>query len=202
MEALSAFIIENKEYAHWLLFGSVLLAGFNIPISIDLVMICSALLASRIIPENTVQLFAFTLVGCMMSAWIAYFLGRTLGPKISRLPLFRVALTEKRIEKSTAFYKKYGMWTFIVGRFIPFGVRNCMFMSSGLSRMPFRKFLLFDGIACTLWASAAFAIFYYASANSASLMSHVKIFNISIFSAFALALISVLWYKKRKNVSK
>ncbi len=202
MEALTDLIVQHKDYAHWLIFGSILLAGLNIPISIDLMMICSALLAAHIMPENIFQIFAFTLSGCLISAWIAYWLGRKLGPRLMRLRFFHATFNEKRLEKSKHFYQKYGLWTFIVGRFIPFGVRNCMFMSSGLSRMSFKKFLLFDGIACTIWATASFTVFYFACANSATLMSNLKTFNIAIFSAFALAVISILWYKKKKKASK
>ena len=202
MEAFSEFMTSHQNYAHWLIFGSILLAGFNIPISIDVVMICSALLASRIIPENAYVLFGVTLAGCIVAAWIAFWLGRLLGPKITKLPLLRVAVTPERIEKSKDFYQKYGMLTFIVGRFIPFGVRNCMFMSSGLSGMSFKKFCLFDGIACTIWATTVFTLFYFACANCDSLLGHVKTFNIAIFSVFALAVISLVWYKKRKKASK
>ncbi|HPE85571.1 MAG TPA: DedA family protein [Chlamydiales bacterium] len=199
MEALANFISAHQSYAHWLIFGSILLAGFGIPISIDVVMICSALLAANIIPENVGILFSFTLVGCLLSAWIAYWLGRTAGPKLIKLPVLRTALSEKRLEKTKAFYQKYGFWTFIVGRFIPFGVRNCIFMSSGLSRMAFWKFALFDFIACALWASIAFYAFYSACSNYSTLVGHVKIVNITIFSTFAVAVIGLVCYKKKKT---
>ena len=202
LETISEFMITHQNYAHWLIFGSILLAGFNFPVSIDVVMICSALLASRIIPQNMYVLFGFTLAGCIVAAWIAYWLGRLLGPKITKLPILKVAVTQERIDKTKHFYQKYGMLAFIVGRFIPFGVRNCMFMSSGLSRMSFKKFCLYDGIACTLWATTAFTLFYFACARCDALISGLKTFNIVIFSVFALAVISLVWYKKRKKTSK
>ena len=199
MEALANFISAHQSYAHWLIFASILLAGFGIPISIDIVMICSALLAANIIPEKLALLFSFTLVGCLLSAWIAYWLGRTVGPKLIKLPILRSAFNEARIEKTKGFYQKYGFMTFIVGRFIPFGVRNCIFMSSGLSRMSFLKFALFDFIACGIWASCAFYAFYAACSNYTTLVSYVKTFNIAIFSVFVIAVIGIVWYKKRKT---
>ena len=41
------------------------------------------------------------------------------------------------------FYKKYGALTLVIGRFIPFGVRNAIFLTSGISKMPFAKFFIF-----------------------------------------------------------
>ncbi len=199
MEALASFISAHQSYAHWLIFGAILLAGFGIPISIDIVMICSALLAANIMPDKIALLFSFTLAGCVFSAWIAYWLGRTVGPKLIKLPILRSALSENRIEKTKGFYQKYGFMTFIVGRFIPFGVRNCIFMSSGLSRMSFVKFALFDLIACGIWASLAFYAFFAACSNYSALVSYVKMFNIAIFSTFAVAVIGFVWYKKKKT---
>ena len=198
MEFLTRFIETHQNYAHWLIFGTILLAGFGLPISIDVMMICSALLAAHMIPEKLPLLFIFTLSGCLISAYIAYWIGRLVGPRMIKLPVLRSAISEKRLEKTKIFYAKYGFWTFIIGRFIPFGVRNCIFMSSGLSRMSFLKFALFDFIACSLWASLAFFLFYTACANFDTLVSNVKIFNITIFSLFAIALISFVWYKKKK----
>ncbi len=199
MEGFSSFIIENKDLAHWFIFFSALLAGLNVPISIDLLLIGGAFLASNVIPDQTIKIFSFTLAGCVMAAWIAYFLGRLLGPKVTKLPLIRSAVTEERVEKVRVFYERYGLWTFMVGRFIPFGVRNCIFMSSGLSKVPFKKFALYDLLACTIWATSAFTIFYFTCKNYTLLISHLKTFNIIIFSLFAVTLISVIWYKKRKN---
>lgn len=198
MEGLTEFILANKHWSHWLIFGSVLLAGLNIPISIDVMMIITALLAAHIVPENLTALFCAMLIGCLLSAWIAYWLGRLAGPKITQLPLVRTALSEKRIAKTKQFYDRYGLWTFMVGRFIPLGVRNCIFMSSGLSRMPFLKFILFDFLACTVWAGTTFYLFYIASSHYSTLISSLKWVNIAI-GTLAVAVIGCLWYKKKKH---
>lgn len=50
-------IQEHAHHAHWFVFGGALLAGLNFPMSIDLLMIASAIIAATMIPEHTVHLF-------------------------------------------------------------------------------------------------------------------------------------------------
>ena len=39
------------------------------------------------------------------------------------------------------YYTKYGVVTLLIGRFIPFGVRNCLFVTAGIGKMRFWKFI-------------------------------------------------------------
>jgi membrane protein DedA with SNARE-associated domain len=165
MEQLIQFITDHASHGHWVIFIALLLAGCNIPISIDVVMILSAVLASSFAQENAPWLFGSVLFGCIFSAWISYFIGRFAGDKLSSTPLFSKLLHPSKLEKMQNFYAKYGIWTFIIGRFIPFGVRNCIFMTSGMSKMPFKTFAIRDAIGCTLWVSSCFTLFYFVGQN-------------------------------------
>ncbi|MBM3207363.1 MAG: DedA family protein [Chlamydiae bacterium] len=199
MEKIIDLISSNAQHAHWFIFFGLLLAGCNIPISIDVVMILTAVLAASFVPENTLILFLSLLLGCLFSAWIAYFIGRHLGEKLSKTKLFSKVLSPQKLEKINKFYSKYGIWTFIVGRFIPFGVRNCIFMTSGMSKVPFRKFMCRDAVGCTVWASTCFTIFYFLGQNFETILSKMKAFNLIIFVAFSVTVITLICYKLRKN---
>jgi len=199
MEFLTELLTQNAHRAHWIVFGAIILAGFNIPISADLLILLSAVIAATIMPENTWQLFLSVLFGCYFSAWCAYWLGRLVGPKLSRFPLFTKLLSPRRMGKVKRFYEKYGFWTLLIGRFIPFGVRNCIFMSSGMSKMSFLKFILRDAVACLLWSSCTFYLFYKASENYLVLWGHLKTLNLLIFAAFSVTVIGFIWYKIRKK---
>jgi membrane-associated protein len=199
MEKIISIISEHAHQAHWYIFFSIILAGFNIPISIDLLLVLSAFLAAAIIPEHTVHLFLSCILGCWCSASVAYWVGRLLGPQLCKMPFFSRLFNVQRQEKMKVFYKKYGIRTLIVGRFIPFGVRNCIFMSSGMSRMHFGKFVLIDALACSLWCSIAFSIFYFLGQNYQVIWHYLKTFNIFVFGAFSVTVIAIVWYKNRKK---
>jgi membrane protein DedA with SNARE-associated domain len=199
MEKIIELISNNAQHAHWFIFVGLLLAGCNIPISIDVVMILAAVLAASFVPENTLILYLSLLLGCTFSAWIAYFIGRVLGDRLSKNRFFSKLLNPQKLEKINEFYSKYGIWTFILGRFIPFGVRNCIFMTSGMSKIPFKKFVMRDAVGCTVWTTTCFSTFYFLGQNFETIFAKVKAFNMVLFIAFSVTLISLIWYKLRKN---
>jgi membrane protein DedA with SNARE-associated domain len=199
MESFIEWITLHAPHAHWFIFGAILLAGINIPISADLLIIGAAFLAATVVPENTIHLYLSILFGCYFSAWIAYWTGRLLGSRFLKYNWFRRFLPPERLEKAQKFYEKHGLWTLLLGRFIPFGVRNCIFISSGMSRLSFLKFALWDLIACSIWVTLSFYIFYTLGQNYQLLYENLKIFNLCLFGAFGVTLIGVIWYKRRKK---
>ncbi len=199
MNGIVEWITSYAQHAHWLLFGLTLLAGVNLPVSIDLVLFCAAFLSARFVPEHTVLLFLSTLLGCYLSGWCGYWFGRLLCPYLAKVRVFSWLLKVERLEKVRKFYEKWGAPAYIIGRFIPFGVRNCLFMSSGLSKAPFKRFALIDAVGCSLWCSTMFFLFYTLSRNYEVLWHYLKVFNLVIFLFFGVTVIAIIWYKSRKK---
>lgn len=201
MDFLIQFIFEHAQYAHWIVFAALMLAGLNVPISEDLMIIFSAVLAATVIPENTYKLFAGVFLGAYISDWACYWIGRHFGPKLWNIKWFAKSFDRTRIDKIHEYYKSYGFLTLLVGRFIPFGVRNGLFLTAGLGKMPFAKFIISDGIACIVSNTILFILAYHVGKNYESLLASVKTFNIFLFGAFAVAGIAFFWYKRRKNAA-
>lgn len=199
MEKLIEFVVENAHLAHWFIFGGIVLAGFNIPISADLMVIVAAVLAATVVSEHTLLLFLSVFLGCYFSAWVAYWIGRKFGPQLLRFRFFQKILNPERMEKVRSFYEKHGFLTLLIGRFIPFGVRNGIFMSSGMSRVSFGKFILRDLFACLVWTSCSFSLFYLLGQNYKLLYSYAKTFNLLIFALFGVTVIGFIWYKRKKK---
>lgn len=202
MNTIIQFLFEHAHYAHWIVFGALMLAGLNIPISEDLMIILSAVLAATIVPENTGVLFLAVFLGCYISDWVCYWIGRKWGPKLWGIKWFAKTFDQKKLEKIHNYYAKYGFWTLLIGRFIPFGVRNCLFLSAGLGKMPFGTFLLSDGIACIISNSVLFYLAYSAGKNYEALLAFIKTFNIFLFLFFLVLIIGVIWYKRRTSYTK
>lgn len=198
METIFLFIQEHAQYAHWVVFSLLMLAGLNFPISEDIVIIGSGVLASTCVPENTAKIFLGIFLGAYISDWVAYGIGRFWGPTLWKYRWFTKIFRPERLDQIRSYYKRYGMLTLLVGRFIPFGVRNCLFVTAGIGKMPFGKFLFSDGIACFLSNITLFSLSYFCGKNISYLMKYV---NIAIFIAFLIALIVIIWYKKNKTVS-
>ncbi len=198
MESILLFIQDHAFHAHWFVFGLLMLAGLNIPVSEDLLIIVSGVLASTFVPENTWKLFLAVFLGAYLSDWMVYWIGRLWGAHLWRLRWFSQLFKPKRLEQIEQYYKRYGVLTLFVGRFIPFGVRNCLFATAGMGRMRFWKFLIADGIACLISNTTLFTISYFFGKNCSYFVRYV---NVTIFAIFLIALIAFIWYKKYKRIS-
>jgi membrane-associated protein len=80
---------------------------------------------------------------------LAYATGRTAGPALFNKPdsrLFRRAY----IDRTYAYFDKYGGRTIIIARFVPF-VRTYAPVAAGIGRMPYRHFVSFNLMGALLW---------------------------------------------------
>lgn len=199
MDSLIEWISAHAAYAHVFLFLLILLAGANIPISVDILIGFAAFLAVRIIPHQLWYIYLAILLGCYFSAWIGYWIGRIFGQQWMKYSWFQRLMPPQRLNKIQIFFQKYGLLTLLIGRFIPFGIRNCIFMSSGMSRYSFIKFAIFDLFACGLWCSLTFYILCILSQNYTDLIHKIKLTNSCIFIVFSVAVIILFWYKRSKK---
>ncbi|MEI6242831.1 MAG: DedA family protein, partial [Chlamydiota bacterium] len=197
MDSLINLLFAHAACAHWILFFSLLLTGFSIPISEDLLVILSAILASTVIPEHFILLFIFVFFGCYFSDMIAYWIGRLTGCKLGKFRWF-YRFSNKKLSRIESFYKKYGFYALLLGRWIPFGVRNCLFLVAGMGKMSFKKFLLGDGIACLLTNALLFYLTYTLGKNYQILYSHLKTVNIFLGVFVLIVILCLIWYYKRK----
>ncbi len=176
MESLPDFFCNHAPHAQWIIFGLLLLTGLNVPLSEELLILAGGAVASTCLPDtkDKIELFIFVYLGCWMSAWESYWIGRKLGPKLYDIKWFSKVLTPSRIAKLHYYYERFGIITFIVGRFCPGGVRNSLFMTSGLAKMPFKTFVLRDGFACLLATSAYFYLGYLFGGSSNVILQYFK----------------------------
>jgi membrane-associated protein len=200
MDSFFTFVTSNADSAHWWCFILLMLAGINIPISEDFVIIVSGFIAATALPQNTLKLFLFVFSGCYFSDAVSYSIGRIFTPWLRKKKWLQKIVENKRIDQVNEFYSKYGVLTLFFGRFIPFGVRNCLFMSAGMGKMPFGKFMLVDGIACFLSNLILFSLAYSLGEHYAPLLTYVKKANLVLFILFVLTVISIFWYKYRQKI--
>ena len=195
MEDLLIFIQSHAQYAHWIIFGSLLLAGLNIPVSEDGMLFISGLIASKN-PELKYQLFAGVFAGAYFSDLICYWLGRKLGPKIWKVKFFAKMVSQEKVDKVSNFYQKFGVKTLLIGRFIPFGVRNALFLTAGLGKMNFLKFALSDLAACTISCTLFFNLYFK---FGETVIEYVKKGNMIIFAIVLIAVSIWALTKKKKR---
>src|ERR1700722_3785764 len=200
MDTYIAFICEYAPQAPWVIFGLLMLAGLNVPISEDILLLTGGALAGSCNPDDIPALFIWTYAGCWISAWEAYWLGRWLGPKLYQIPWFNYLLSRERVERLHVYYERFGIFTFIVGRFIPGGVRNALFITAGLGKMPFHKFILRDGFASLISSSVLFYIGYLLGTNLTQLVESFERYSYGVYTFLGLLIASggiCIWFRKK-----
>ena len=194
LDQVITFINQNADSAPFIIFGMLLLAGFNLPVSEDIMIFISAMLAAEN-PEKLPHLFAGVFLGAYCSDLICFGLGRFLGERLWNIKWFAKMVSREKVERLSNFYKKYGVLTLIFGRFIPFGVRNALFLTAGIGKMNFLKFALSDLLAATISCSFFFYLYY---TYGESVIEIIKKGNIVIF-VIALLIASAIFFKKRSQ---
>lgn len=133
-------------------------AGFGNPVPEELSLIAGGLRAGAN-PDGYgpwwLLLLAAILAGALLADVALYGFGRLLGH--SR-PMQWLAPPEKR-ERIRQNFHRYGFWIFLFGRLVP-GIRTSLFVSAGMMRIGFVRFLLVDGIGALLGGSLFFFLGY------------------------------------------
>lgn len=197
MEAIITYISSYISYWPLVCFCALFLAGFNIPISEDVLIIMSAIISandrSLLIP-NYIGLYA----GIYISDLICYWFGRLAGNGIIKIKFVAKKLTPKRIQKISTQLEKHGFLTYVITRFIPFGVRNTLFMTSGMLHVYFPKFMLFDGIAALLSSSTLYWLVFFLGESAAA---NYKLIGIVLFCILVvvLSVLIIRHYLKKKK---
>ena len=159
MSYILDLINANIYLAPLIAFGALIASGFNVPISEDLLNVACGLLAVRH-PDMALELYLGIFLGAYISDCICYWLGRTVGNRL----LFgggRMQARKARIlKKVRRHFDQHAALALIVGRFIPFGVRNAMYLTAGVGKYSFWRFAVLDFIGCLLSTSVLFQLTY------------------------------------------
>ena len=87
-----------------------------------------------------------------------YWIGRKTGPALFKNPDARF-LTPANVEKTHAFFEKYGPRSIILARFVPI-VRTFITLLAGVGKMDFRQFLIYSSIGGVIWAGGVTLLGY------------------------------------------
>lgn len=159
METFLDLVRENIDSAPWAIFGLLLLGGLNLPVSEDVMLFLSGVMAAEN-PGHAGRLFLGVFAGAYVSDIVCHVLfGRCLSQRVFRSRLVPRRMRERTIGTIERFYDRYGILTLFIGRFVPFGARNALFIAAGLGRMAFWRFALADLLSCLLSCGVYFSLY-------------------------------------------
>lgn len=143
-------------------------------------------------------------LGSTLGAIIIYLIALKVGRRIVLKIGKYILISESKLEKSEAWFQKYGKVAVLLGRLAP-GVRELISIPAGLSRMNFIEFTLFTFIGSFLWSLSLTMIGYYlGNAWDEFSQESSKAFHIiSLTIIISLVLIFIFkMYKKRNRIKE
>lgn len=139
---------DNSVLLHAVIFVSLILGGFGLPIPEDLPVLLAGIVAAKgAVPLTSI--FAICYIGVIVADLMIYAIGYKLGPRLvsygTKSP-FLPSITAERVEKIRIKLNKHQFICIFLGRHL-FPLRTVTFLSAGALRIPFSEFLLCDAIA-------------------------------------------------------
>jgi membrane-associated protein len=126
-----------------------------------------------------------------------YWIGHAVGPKILSQKKVRF-LKKEHLDKTHAFYEKYGGITIILARFIPI-IRTFAPFVAGIGRMTYWRFISFNVIGGIAWV----AIFVFGGYFFGNLPVVRRNFTVVIFAIIFISVLpGVIEYLRHKRKPK
>lgn len=190
----------------WIAFCLLILAGLNLPISEELVFLVSASLAATLAHDRVVAIFAGCFLGAYLSDIMVYLIGRYGGRWLMEHKMMERFAPRRKVDHIKVYFRKYGMATLFFGRFIPFGMRNIMFMSAGLGHIQLPRFMLIDLAALSATSAVFFSVGYRLGENYRLALPYMNVIKFIILGVLTVGVLVLLgrwlWTKKRPPGSK
>ena len=142
-------------------FICLLMAGFSIPpMSEDLVIITGAIVCSKD-PSLIVPSLVAIYVGAIGTDFMVWWFGTRIRKGVSKSRVITKMLPKKHFDTIHHYIDKFGVFTFIVCRFIPFGVRNALCVTAGMVNLRLRYFAIRDIPAGLISINTLFFLVYF-----------------------------------------
>jgi len=117
----------------------------------DSLLFAAGMLAAQPNELNVALMIVLLLIAAITGDSLNYSIGKHFGMRVTRFKLFgKQIIKNEQIEKTHAFYAKYGSKTIVIARFVPI-VRTLAPFVGGIGRMNYGTFLTYNVVGAVLW---------------------------------------------------
>jgi len=110
---------------------------------------------------NIYVLIVLLFIAAVLGDTVNYYFGKTIGLKVLHWKIAgRQIVKQEYLDKTHAFYEKYGAKTIVIARFVPI-VRTFAPFVAGIGEMSYGKFLSYNVIGGGLWVVGLTLLGYF-----------------------------------------
>jgi len=191
-------LIDSSPYVGIL--AALCLGSLGAPIPEEIPVVTAGVLARQGVVRWWLAL-PLCIAGVLSGDIALYWVGRHWGEHVLELRLVRYVLDPARREKLTAAYRKNGLIIVFAARHV-MGLRAAAFLTAGIARIPFWKFLAVDGAAIGYGVPLNFSLAYLFADRVHELLANVHRIDrwIAVLAVVAVAgwLGFAVWRRSRR----
>lgn len=173
--------------------------GCGMPLPEEVAIVIAGVLSA----QGTLHIwlaFAACLAGAIVGDSFMYAIGYRWGHRIfTSHPRFAKLLDAENEEHFQRAIDSHALKVMLLARFLV-GIRAPVYVMTGVVRMPYRRFLVYDIISATLVVSVVFSLAYFFGTNVQEWVKHAE-FGATLVVLAVLAIVGgVLYYRHRQMV--
>jgi membrane protein DedA with SNARE-associated domain len=182
-------------YGYFAVAFLVAVESFGVPLPGETIVVAAALYAGHTHRLSVWAIFAVAAVAAIVGDNIGYLLGRTGGERLIRRYGRYVRLDEAKLQVVRNLFDRHGAKVVFFGRFVSI-LRTYAAFFAGTTRMPWRRFLIYNAAGGVLWA----ALYTFASYGLGDTFRSIETELTVAFSAAAVMTIAaVIVVLRRRN---
>lgn len=139
-----------------------------------------------------------SIVGAVLGALTSYAIGYYgAEPFVKKFGKY-VRLKQSDLDKTHAFFMKYGQRVILISRFVPV-VRQFSSIPAGAAKMNVWKFCLYTAVGSALWNGMILGFGYFVGANSETFKQYTSSIDKIILFGFVVGVLFLFWKKRKKK---
>jgi membrane protein DedA with SNARE-associated domain len=157
--------LENAVLYYLGVFAALVAAGVGFPMPEEIPIVTAGALAGHAAqdPGSPLRwwiLLPVCILGVVISDGLLYLVGRVFGLSVLKFPFVARLLPQERLQRIQGNFRRYGVLILLFARFLP-GIRSPIFLTAGIMRLSWRRFLLADGLYAIPGVSLLFFLAYW-----------------------------------------
>ena len=197
MEALQEFV----DYFTYLgVFAVLVLGSLGVPIPEEMPIITAAVLSHEGIVRWWLAL-PLCMLGVLSGDLVLYWVGRHWGEQVLNWRVVRLVLSPAREQWLKAAYRRHTLKTVVTARHV-MGLRAAAFLTAGIARVSFWKFVVADAGAAVVGVPLGFGLAYFFTDQITAIMADVhraeRWLGLAVLLALAAMLAVGVWRWNRR----
>lgn len=197
-------VLLHQVTPYLILAGFLVLTGMGLPIPEEVFVIGAGIAAHNQHLEPWLAL-ATCLLGAIVGDCMMYAIGYHFGHRLLRdRHWFARYMTPERERQVEEMIHKHGFKVFLTARFLV-GVRSPVYVTAGILRMPFRRFIVVDAFCASLVVSLFFALSFMFSEAFENLWNSIHRAEVWLTATLGIVALGVVLYfvlRRRRRLNR